>query len=177
MLPCLDERLPSSDGQFLDVGMGVGIVAIEMCRLYPHLRVVGLEGGAVAAEEARQNIAAAGFEDRIEVRQQRLEELNDRHAHDFAYLAQVFMPLDVVKPGLLRIRDPLRPGGFISMVALDAPGDTLTATVARLRNVLWGGSRVEMDELVRLTQEVGIDIVRSGGEPGSSVKGIIGRRP
>ena len=176
-LPGLQERLTSPDGTFLDVGMGVGIISIEMCRLFPQLRVVGLEPGAIQAQEAQRNIAAAGFEDRIEVRMQRLEDLEDHQVYDFAYLAQVFMPIDVVKPGLVSIRKALRPGGYISMAAFDAPGDDLHATTARLLNVLWGGTPVDLDELARLTRDAGFEMVQAGGEPGSLVKGIVGRRP
>jgi 2-polyprenyl-3-methyl-5-hydroxy-6-metoxy-1,4-benzoquinol methylase len=176
-LPGLQERLTSPGARFLDVGIGVGILSIEMCRLYPHLRVVGLEPGAVPAAEARRNIAAAGFEDRIEIRSQRLEDLRDRDQYDFAYLAQVFMPLAVVRAGLVSIREALHPGGWISMVALDAPGDDLPATTARLRNVLWGGTPVDLETLVQLTREAGFEMVQTGGEPGSPVEGIIGHRP
>lgn len=108
---------------------------------------------------------------------QGLEELEEPEAYDFAYLAQVFMPIDVVKPGLLRIFRALRPGGYISMVALDARGDDLRASTARLLNVLWGGTRIDLEQLSMLTGEAGFEMVQSGGEPGSLVKGIVGRRP
>jgi len=173
----LQEQLTRPGAMFLDVGIGVGILSIELCRLYPELRVVGLEPGTVPAAEARRNIASAGFENRIEVRAQRLEDLHDRDAYDFAYVAQVFMPLDVVKPGLVRIREALRPGGWISIVALDASGDELPASTARLRNVLWGGTPLDLDEMVRITRAAGFDMVQTGGEPDSPFKGIVGRRP
>ncbi len=108
---------------------------------------------------------------------QRLEELEDQEAYDFAYLAQVFMPIDVVKPGLLRIHRALRPGGYMSMVAMDAPGDDLHASTARLLNVLWGGTPIGLEQLSMLTGAAGFEMVQSGGEPGSLVKGIVGRRP
>jgi cyclopropane fatty-acyl-phospholipid synthase-like methyltransferase len=157
--------------------MGVGIICIEMCRIFPELRVVGLEPGAVQADEARRNIAAEGFEHRIEVRLQRLEDLTDHQAYDFAYLAQVFMPVDVVKPGLRTIREALRPGGWISMPALDAPGDDLHATTARLLNVLWGGTPMPLEQALRLVREAGFEMVQSGGEPGTLIRGVAGRRP
>jgi 2-polyprenyl-3-methyl-5-hydroxy-6-metoxy-1,4-benzoquinol methylase len=176
-LPGLQEHLTSPGATFLDVGMGVGIISIEVCRLFPHLRVVGLEPGVVQAQEARRNIAAAGFENRIEVRTQRLENLEDREAYDFVYLAQVFMPIEVVKVGLIRIHRALRPGGYISLVAIDAPGDDLHASTTRLLNVLWGGTPVSLEELVSLARAAGFEMVQSGGEPGSLVKGVVGRRP
>jgi 2-polyprenyl-3-methyl-5-hydroxy-6-metoxy-1,4-benzoquinol methylase len=177
MLPGLPERLRSSGGTFLDVGMGVGIVSIELCRIYPQLRAVGLEPGPVQREEARRNIAAAGLADRIEVRAQRVEDLADKDAYDFAYFPQVFMPVAVVKEGLRRVREALRPGGWLALFAIDAPGDDLGATTARLRNVLWGGAPLTLDELAGMTGEAGFEMVRAGGEPGSTMKGVVGRRP
>ncbi|HLZ07353.1 MAG TPA: methyltransferase domain-containing protein [Chloroflexota bacterium] len=177
MLSGLQERLSSPGGNFLDIGLGVGVISIELCQIYPHLRVVGLEPGPVQAEEARRNIAAAGLTHRIEVRAQRLEDLADRDAYDLVYLPQVFMPVEVVKTGLERILKALRPGGWISLVAFDAPGDGLTATTARLRNVIWGGSPLSLDEVTSLVRSAGFEMVRAGGDPRSTIKGVVGQRP
>ncbi|HEU0167537.1 MAG TPA: methyltransferase domain-containing protein, partial [Chloroflexota bacterium] len=154
-VPGLQERLQRPGATFLDIGMGVGIISIEMCRIYPHLHVVGLEPGVVQADEARRNIAAAGFEDRIEVRAQRLEDLADREAYDTAYLPQVFMPLDVVKAGLGCVYEALRPGGWITLVAISAPGAELRAVISRLRNVIWGGAPLSPDDVAGLTRAAG----------------------
>lgn len=176
-VPGLQERLQRPGGMFLDIGMGVGIISIELCRIYPHLHAVGLEPGPVQADEARRNIAAAGFEDRIEVRAQRLEDLADRDAYDMAYLPQVFMPLEVVKAGLRSVYEALRPGGWITLVAISTPGDDLRAVILRLRNVIWGGSPLSPDDVAGLAQAAGFEMVQVVGDPGSSSKGIIGRRP
>jgi hypothetical protein len=41
--PELAARLDQPSASFLDVGVGVGVIAIELCRAFPALRVVGLE--------------------------------------------------------------------------------------------------------------------------------------
>lgn len=176
-VPGLQERLQHADGTFLDIGLGVGIISIEMCHIYPHLHAVGLEPGPAQADEARRNITAAGLEDRIEVRAQRLEDLADREAYDMAYLPQVFMPIEVVTTGLRSVYEALRPGGWITLVAISTPGDDLRATILRLRNVLWGGTPILPDDVAALTRAGGFDMVQVVGDPGSSTKGIIGRRP
>lgn len=176
-LPGLQERLQSPGATFLDVGLGVGIVSIELCRIYPTLRVVGLEPGAAPAAEARRNIAAAGFEDRIAVRSQRVEELTDQAVFDLAYFPQVFMPPDVVRAGLQRVHDALRPGGWIMMVAFSAPGDDLHATTSRLLNVLWGGTPLSVEAVADMTRAAGFEGVQIGGDPSSVIKGLGGRRP
>jgi 2-polyprenyl-3-methyl-5-hydroxy-6-metoxy-1,4-benzoquinol methylase len=170
-------RLESPGGTFLDIGMGVGIICIEMCRIYPNLRCVGLEPGEAQADEAGRNIAAIGLQDRIEVRRQRLEDLTDVETYDLAYLPQVFMPIEVVKRGLRSVREALRPGGWILVVTVDAPGDDLHSAFARLLNVLWGGTPLAVEEVISLVREAGFEMVQAGGDPGSWIKGVVGRRP
>jgi SAM-dependent methyltransferase len=177
LLPGLHERLQAPGATFLDVGLGVGIVSIELCRIYPALRVVGLEPGEAPAWEARRNIAEAGFADRIAVQSQRVEALTDQAAFDLAYFPQVYMPLDVVRVGLQRVYDALRPGGWITVVAISATGDDLHAGTARLVNILWGGSPLSAEEVADMTRAAGFEAVQIGGAPGSVVKGIGGRRP
>lgn len=154
-MPGLQERLERPGATFLDVGMGVGIISIEMCRIYPHLSAVGLEPGDVQAEEARRNIRAAGLEDRLAVRAERVEDLADREAYDLAHLPQVFIPLEVVEVGLRNVYQALRPGGWIALVAISAPGDELRATTLRLLNVLWGGAPVSAEEVASLIRSAG----------------------
>jgi 2-polyprenyl-3-methyl-5-hydroxy-6-metoxy-1,4-benzoquinol methylase len=175
-LPGLEDRLRSPGAAFLDVGLGVGIISIEMCRIYPELSVVGLEPGSVQAAEARRNIAEAGFEDRIEVRPQRLEELTDREAFDLVYLPQVFMPVDVVRDGLGSVHCALRPGGWLFVIAISAPGDDLHSSTTRLLNVMWGGSPLSAEDIAGMTRDAGFQSVQVGGPPDSLMKGIMGRR-
>jgi len=176
-VPGLQECLRSPGAAFLDVGCGVGIISIEMCRIYPHLSVVGLEPGEVQAAEAARNIAEAGFEERIEVRPQRLESLTDRDAFDLAYVPQVVMPIAAVTSGLPRVRDALHAGGWVLVVAISVPGNDLHAATTRLLNVMWGGSPLLAHEVVEMTKAAGFESVQVGGAPGSLLKAILGRRP
>ncbi len=63
-LPGLAQRLSAPSASFLDVGVGVGVIAIELCRSYPRLHVVGLEPAEAPRRETRANIETAGFSDR-----------------------------------------------------------------------------------------------------------------
>jgi 2-polyprenyl-3-methyl-5-hydroxy-6-metoxy-1,4-benzoquinol methylase len=154
-LPGLTERLSAPSASFLDVGVGVGVIAIEMCCAYPTLHVVGLEPAEAPRREALANIEAAGFSDRIEVRDLRVEDLTDVEAFDLVYLPQVFLPEDAFVRGLTTVWRALRPGGWLSLPAISAAGDDLQATLSRLRNTLWGGD-------ARLPEQVAEAVTRSG---------------
>jgi 23S rRNA G2445 N2-methylase RlmL len=58
------------------------VIAIELCRAFPALRVVGLEPAAAPLVQARANVAAAQLADRIALRQQGVEDLHDSEAFD-----------------------------------------------------------------------------------------------
>jgi 2-hydroxy-4-(methylsulfanyl)butanoate S-methyltransferase len=175
-LPGLAERLSAPSASFLDVGVGVGVIAIEMCRAYPTLHVVGLEPAEAPRREAVANFEAAGFSDRIEIRDLRVEDLADVEAFDLVYLPQVFVPEDAFVRGLTTVWRALRPGGWLSLPAISAEGDDFEATLSRLRNTLWGGgSRLPEQVAEAVTRSGFTDVqVRSVGGPRHTV---LARRP
>ncbi|MGH8348864.1 MAG: class I SAM-dependent methyltransferase, partial [Pseudomonas sp.] len=61
----LFDALEAPTASFLDVGTGVGRVAIAMCRRFSNLRVVGIDPFETALELARHNIVEAGLAGRI----------------------------------------------------------------------------------------------------------------
>ena len=70
----LSRRLESTDGAFLDVGAGIGALSIAMARLWPSLRVVGIEPWRPALAIARENVRMAGLSTRIELREQAVQD-------------------------------------------------------------------------------------------------------
>jgi hypothetical protein len=57
----LTEALAAPTARFLDVGTGVGRLAIAMCQQFPTLHVVGLDLFGPALDLARRNVAQAGL--------------------------------------------------------------------------------------------------------------------
>lgn len=172
----LDQRLRDPSTAFLDAGTGVGVLAIELCRHYPNLRAVGIDVQDAALSEARRNVAAARLEDRIELRLQGIEELTDRRSFDLAFFPQVFMPVEIVQRGLATIFEALRPGGWVMMPAMGAPGPGLEDALARLRVVVWGGTVLLPEQIAEMAREAGYAPVQIGGGPGGGM-GVLGRRP
>lgn len=60
-------------GALLDVGTGVGWLAIEAARSWPALRVVGIDSWEAALILARKNLAQSDVAERVELRSQRVE--------------------------------------------------------------------------------------------------------
>src|SRR5262249_33597721 len=72
-LPLLDglaSSLEGSNAAFLDVGTGVARLAIGMARKWPSLAIVGLDVWGPALTLARKNVAEAGLQARIQLREQ-----------------------------------------------------------------------------------------------------------
>src|SRR5439155_20735683 len=131
------ERMERPGAAALDVGTGVGAIAVALCRRFPDLRVVGLEPAQAPMAEARRNVIAAGLQDRIELRGQRVEALTDEAAYDFVFLPIVFLPTEVLRRGLAAVLRALKPGGWAGMGALGVSGDALAPALARLKATLW----------------------------------------
>jgi SAM-dependent methyltransferase len=77
LLEGLAPRLEGAGAAFLDVGTGVARLAIGMARKWHTLRVVGLDVWGPSLALARKNVADAGLQDRIEIREQPGEHLAD----------------------------------------------------------------------------------------------------
>ena len=117
----LADRLSAPTASFLDVGTGVGVIAIEMCHAYPQLRVVGLEPAQAPRREAIERVADAGLSDRIDIRAQALEALTDVECFDLAYVPQVFLPDEAFPSGIPLVWRALRPGGAVRSSSPPAP--------------------------------------------------------
>ncbi len=94
VVPALDGlggRLERPDATFLDVGVGVAGLTVAMCQLWPTLRAVGIDSWDPALVLARRNVSAAGLADRIELRHQLVEDLDEIDAYDLVFLPGPFL--------------------------------------------------------------------------------------
>lgn len=151
----LGDRLAAPGTTFLDVGAGVGWLSIAMARTFPELTVIGLDIWAVALERARHNVAEAGLDDRIEVREQDVTLLDDLEAFDLVFLPGPFLPAEVVPVALHRSAAALRPGGWTLLGLYAGPPDPQAQALIDLRVIRSGGHPWRIDEAAEALTKAG----------------------
>lgn len=180
-VPALDglaARMSAPGGRFLDVGVGVGGLAIAMARMWPELQIDGVDIHAPALELARQNVAASGLAHRIQVRAQPAETLPDVDAYDLIWVPTPFLQESLLPAVARRSLAALRPGGW----AVFSPGPEaregdLQSAVWRLLPATFGGHSVAATETEQIMHDAGFAHVSTLPlPPGGPVDMVVGQR-
>ncbi|ELZ83194.1 methyltransferase family protein [Haloferax elongans ATCC BAA-1513] len=122
--------IPDGATRLLDVGGGHGLYAIELCRRHPNLSAVVFDYPE-ALDVAREEITAAGLEDRVEVAGGDYWEDDLGAEHDVVLVFNVIHAHDDAENRRLfeRVGDSLRPGG--QLVVLDQLAGTARMPVGK----------------------------------------------
>jgi methylase of polypeptide subunit release factors len=126
-------------GRFLDVGTGVGAIALEAAARNPTLRVVGLDIWDPAIAIARANVAASAVHERIEIRKQSIAELAEAATYTLAFLAAPFMGKALIEVALDRLAVAVAPEGYLVVSIYIPPADKVLGPLIELRRVRNGG--------------------------------------
>ncbi|WP_458425652.1 methyltransferase domain-containing protein [Methylorubrum extorquens] len=126
-------------GRFLDVGTGVGGIALEAAAKWPSLHVVGLDIWEPALELARANVAASPYRSRIELRRQDVTHFGDVADYSLTWLPAPFLSQDVARTALDRLTAALKPKGYLVVGLYAPPADPVGAALAALRLARSGG--------------------------------------
>ncbi len=172
--PALEQAIAGGQ-RFLDIGTGVGQVAMTAARVWPHLQVVGIDLWEPSLAIARETLAASEVADRVELRHQDLADLDDREAYALAWLPAPFIPGEVVGGAMPRLWRAMAPGGWLVVGLFAIPPEPLPGAVARLRTVRGGGHPWVPDDMVQLMQQAGFVDVEC--PPPTGMVRVIGRRP
>jgi SAM-dependent methyltransferase len=174
-------------GVFLDVGTGVGWFAIEAARSWPALRVVGIDPWEPALTLARQNLAQSGIAERVELRLQRVEELEETTTFTLVWLPGPFIAGEIADRALERIYSALVPGGWLVFGFNPLPDGRLEEMLASLRIVRSGGYPWTPREVEEKLEEHGFEqtevysptppIPAVSASAFSQILFVIGRRP
>jgi len=172
----LTEILDGESPKMLDVGVGVAAMAVEYCRVFPNLRVVGLDVFPRALELARGLVERSGMGARIELRHQDVTDLEDDGVFGLAWLPAPFVPRVAIEAGLPRMATALEPGGWLVIGHGKFNGDGLATAVTRLKTRTYGGTPLDNDEARELLCGAGLEQVSSLPTPQGAPGITVGRR-
>ncbi len=153
----LAEGLGRPGGSFLDVGTGVGWLAISMARQHPQLRVVGIDVFEPALALAADNVRAEGLTERVEFRREDAQELSPEEGFDAIWLPMPFLPAEIVPQVMRAAAGAVRPGGWVLPGTFTGPPTPLAQLLTDLRTVRSGGHPWSDEELLALLTDAGLD--------------------
>lgn len=141
--------------RLLDVGTGVGWLAIAMARAFPGLEVVGLDRSASVLERARANVAREGLEARVTLVAIDVAALSDVARYDAIWLPGPFLSAETLAAAAMRARSALVPSGIL-VVGLYGGAEPLVAAIANLRAIRSGGHAWALPELQAVLEGAGL---------------------
>jgi precorrin-6B methylase 2 len=163
-------------GTLLDVGTGVGWLAIEAARAWPALRVVGIDPWEPALALARENRAACEVAERVEFRTQRVEDVDDVGSFTLAWLPGPFIAAQAAGQALQHIHAALSPGGWLIFGCYPRSAGPLEQALADLRDARNGGHPWTTGEIEQRLRTHDFEDVQTFSPP-SPVHYVIARRP
>ena len=171
--PDLAARLARPGGRMLDVGTGIGALAVGYARAFAHLHVTGIDLFDRALELAASTVREAGLSDRVALRRQDVTELDETDSYDLAWIPAPFIPEPAFSTGVGRLVAALRPGGLLMIGHGKYDGPELDVALTRFKTVAYGGTPLEGPAAVRLLESHGLAGVQTvptpPGAPGLTV--------
>jgi len=156
-----DSGLGSADARILDVGTGVGGLAVAFATRFPGSTIVGIDPWEPALALARERVAAADLDGRITLLNQTVQELEDADGFDLVWLPSFFIPERVLDAAVARVHSLMRPNGTLVFGTYDVTGDEpLASAVHDLFTVRAGGSVVYAEDALDRLRRAGFDDAR-----------------
>jgi SAM-dependent methyltransferase len=163
---------------FLDVGVGVGLLAITAANTWPTASVVGVDVWEPSLARARANVADAKLQDRIELRAVDVVDLDEVDRYDCVWLPSFFLTEEALARALPALVRATRPGGWIALGRFASPPDPLAQAVLSLRTVRAGGCNLERERAVELLQTSGCESVHEAPRAHPApLELVLGQRP
>lgn len=155
--PELADRL-SRPARFLDVGTGVGWIAIEAARRWPALSVDGIDIFPPALTIAAQNLIGSGVADRVAFQAQDVLDLHSTNRHALAFFAGPFISAQIVPQALINLYRTLEPGGWLCFGLFDADPAPLSQALLNLRIARFGGHPWAVAEVADMMTSAGFSV-------------------
>jgi SAM-dependent methyltransferase len=162
----------------LDVGTGIGLLAVSAANVWPEATIVGIDVWEPALERARANVRDAGLESRITLRNQDVAAIDDVDAFDCAWVPTFFLSEKTLAEATPKLARALRRGGWIVCGVFSPPPNPLARTTTELRTTRSGGYNLDDERAVELLDGAGFTDIHTMTPTGPSpLKYIVGRKP
>jgi protein-L-isoaspartate O-methyltransferase len=158
--PDLAERLAAPGARMLDVGTGIGALAVGFAQAFPHLQVTGIDVLPRVLELARARVQGSQVADRVALRCQDVADLTEDAVYDMVWVPAPFVPQPALTAGIARIFTALRPGGLVMIGHGTFEGDDLPVALTRFKTVAYGGTPLDATGAATLLQAHGLTSVR-----------------
>jgi precorrin-6B methylase 2 len=151
----LEQRF-ASGGAFLDVGVGVAALTAAFCAARPSAQVVGIDVLPQVLALARDTLDDAGCANRVELRLQAVQDLQDSSRFDLAWLPSPFIDPEIIGPAVDRLHTAIRAGGWIVVGAGRFDRDEeLGSAVTRWKTLQAHGTALTRDDARTLLETAG----------------------
>jgi predicted RNA methylase len=173
----LGSRLAAPGARMLDVGTGVGALAVAFAQVFPQLHVLGIDVLDRPLDLARQNIEASDVAVRVTVRKQDVAGFTDDTGFDLAFLPAPFVARPALQAGLPRVVAALRSGGWVFVAHGKFGGTPAEDALTTLKTLVYGGTPLDDAEAFNLLRGAGLTSVRLLPTPDGAPGITIGQQP
>ena len=161
----------------LDVGTGVGGLAVAAAEALPQVTVVGIDVLPRVLALAEQVRAASPAADRVVLRQQDVTTLDEQDTHDLGWMPAPFVPEPALRPGLSAVTRALRPGGWLMLGHGKYSGDPVDDALNRFTTVAYGGVALDDARAQQALADAGLDAVTTVPTVFGGPAITVGRKP